>query len=246
MMATAEVLFSLYEAALEPARARLEQGRALESVLAGSDAAKFARFMIFVSAFGLGMTEPVPQWIRRAGERSSELGFTELGRALVARARHEGEHYKLMLRDLDKLTDFYAAEYGPGAFDVDALLAEPYPPGVESYRRLREELIAGSAPFAELAVDYELEALSVRVGPRLLDRVGRLLGTRLLEALSLVDEQALVDARHTRFNQNELVRLLSQDARVARPLVQAGTRALDAYGAFLDDCWLRAERPTPR
>jgi hypothetical protein len=38
-------VFALYETAVEPARRRLERGRALESVLGDADAAKLARFM---------------------------------------------------------------------------------------------------------------------------------------------------------------------------------------------------------
>src|SRR6476659_9926591 len=124
--ASEEVLMLLYETAVEPARERVERGHVLGSALGDADGPTLARFLIFFSAFGVGMTEPVPDWIQRAGERTSELGHVELGRALSARARREAGHHELMIRDLHRLTAFYAENYGPSALFPDALLAEPY------------------------------------------------------------------------------------------------------------------------
>jgi len=238
--ASEEVLILLYETAVEPARERLDRGHVLGSALGDADGPTLARFLIFFSAFGVGMTEPVPDWIRRAGERASELGYVDLGRALSAHARHEAGHHELMIRDLRRLTAFYAEKYGPSALCADALLAEPYPPGVLRYRALHEEVIRGKAPFSQIAIEYEIEALSVRAGPRLLSRVGRVLGNDVLASLSFVEEHVALDVGHTRFNRAELARLLSNEPEVSFTLVDAGVSALEAYGAFLDDCWARA------
>ena len=62
-------------------------------------------FMLHYSAFGISMTHPVEGWIRRAGERCKDTGYSALGDALIKHARHEAGHHRLMIADLWTLAD---------------------------------------------------------------------------------------------------------------------------------------------
>ena len=68
-------------------------------------------FMLHYSAFGISMTHPVEGWIRRAGERCNDTGYSALGEALIKHARHEAGHHRLMVADLWSLADAWNAEH---------------------------------------------------------------------------------------------------------------------------------------
>ena len=61
--------------------------------------------LINLNALGVGMTEPVEQWIRRAGKRGGELGLPDLAKALDGHARQEADHHLPMQEDLRRLID---------------------------------------------------------------------------------------------------------------------------------------------
>ena len=112
------------------------------------------------------MTRPVEGWISRAGEKCRERGFDELGNTLVAHAKHEAAHHKLMIADLWALVERWNANFN-ARIDPVALSQKKPPESIQHYRDLHEQIIAGNAPFAQIALEYEIEALSVRYGARL-------------------------------------------------------------------------------
>jgi hypothetical protein len=197
-----------YEARLEAARA----GFARRVAGVRPDRAFLVRF----SGYGVGMTEPVEGWIRRAGERCMALGLRDIGAALVAHARHEADHHRMMLADLRYLGG------------DPSLAIPPWPPGVAAYRRMHESIIKGPSPWAQIAVEYEIEALSVTYGPQLLAQSPL--------TLSFVVEHVAIDEAHTAFNRRHLAALLKDHPEFLESLVDAGQRALATYGQFLDDC----------
>lgn len=197
-----------YEARLEAARAAF--ARRVEHVRPDRD------FLTRFSGYGVGMTEPVEGWIRHAGERCIALGLHDIGAALVAHARHEADHHRMMLADLRYLGG------------NPSLAAPPWPPGVAAYRRMHETIIEGPSPWAQIAVEYEIEALSATYGPQLLAQSPM--------TLSFVVEHVAIDEAHTAFNRRHLTALLKDHPEFLDSLVDAGRHALETYGQFLDDC----------
>ena len=51
------------------------------------------------------MTQPVEEWIRRAGVKCQKIGLSSLGKALIKHARHEAGHHRFMIADLWTLVD---------------------------------------------------------------------------------------------------------------------------------------------
>jgi hypothetical protein len=225
-----------YQSRLEPARRRFAACDAVTTVLSPAlDPETLELFLINYCSLGIGMTEPVEGWIRRAGERCAAIGLPDLGRSLVLHSAHEAGHHLMMIEDTRKLVARWNSRH-VRPLDVEQLLRRPPSPGVERYRALHENVIAGDAPFAQLAIELEIENLSVVHGPRLLGRCAERLGPEIMAGLSFLEEHVAVDVGHTKFNMRELDRLLGRHPTFLDALVSAGTAALAAYAEFLDDC----------
>ena len=229
-------LLGEYEARLAAARERFERHSAVRALFHNPiDSVTLEAFLISFAIVGVRMTEPVEGWIRRAGMRCGELGLQDLARALAAHAQQEADHHLLMLADARALVQRWNQTRRP-ELELDALLHLPPTPGVVAYTSLHERLIAGPTPYAQLAIEYEIEMLSVTYGPRLLERCARILGKERLEGLSFLSDHVALDASHTNFNRIQLGRLLEERPGFLDPLVSAGSEALDAYAMFLGDC----------
>ena len=230
-----------YEPRVELARSRFAHGAALTEVLAPSVAPeRLELFFIHFCALGVQMTEPVDGWIRRAGEKCDALGLHDLGRSLVAHAKHEAGHHLMMIADTRKLVASWNTRRA-FALDADSLLSLAATAGVTRYASLHEEVIAGGAPYGQLAIELEIERLSVTAGPLVLGQCARVLGREALAGLSFLEEHVAVDAGHTKFNELQMERLLAERPEFAEELADAGSRALDAYGAFFADCMAHAD-----
>jgi hypothetical protein len=180
------------------------------------------------------MTRPVEGWIRRAGQRCIELGFDELGESLLGHAQHEAGHDALFRDDAISLAWRWNG-HGP-KIDVDLLLAQPPTAGVRRYARLHEECIGGPTPYCQLAIEYEIERLSVVLGPDFIAATIAACGPEIRRCLSFVEEHVLLDQGHTRLNERQLRRFVENHPGALPALVEAGSAALDAYGGYLDDC----------
>jgi hypothetical protein len=163
-------LLEEYESRLFIARERFDQHPAVRALFRDPiDPVTLEAFLISFAIVGVRMTAPVEGWIRRAGRRCGELGLEHLARALGAHAHQEADHHLLMLADARLLVERWNKARKP-ELDVDVLLELPPTAGVAAYATLHEGLISGPTPYGQLAIEYEIEMLSVTYGPRLLER----------------------------------------------------------------------------
>ncbi len=228
--------FENYELALIPARQRFADNPKFRAMTASDvDPALLELFLMHFTALGVGMTEPVDGWIRRAGERCRATGLEELGRALTMHAKHEAGHHLMMIEDTKKLAERWNARHAP-QISATELLALGATPGVTRYRELHETVIAGEAPYGQLAIEYEIEMLSIVHGRALIANCVARLGSDIVKGLSFLEEHVEIDAGHTKFNAAELGRLVDRHPSFVQPLAAAGADALGAYAMFLDDC----------
>src|ERR1700722_12014253 len=154
------LLATLYEPAVGGARASFLRDSSLDTVLDDRvDADRLELFFIYFCALGVQMTQPVESWIEGAGQRCTDLGWRDLGRALRMHARHEADHHLMMIEDTRVLVQRRNVRLGH-SLRADDLIAWPPTAGVRRYVRLHEQVIAGSTPFAQLAIEYEIENLS--------------------------------------------------------------------------------------
>lgn len=229
-----------YEDLVAPARRHFTESFAVQSLQHNADSALCELFLIYFCALGVHMTEPVESWIRRAATRSARMGLPRLGRALRSHAAAEANHHLLMIADLRSLAARWNERNSPPV-DPDALLSRAFSPGVLAYRRLHEDNIDGETPFAQVAIEYEIEMLPLRFGDLVLARCIELLGMDILSSLSFITQHIELDGAHTDLNAQMLTDLLEKAPWSLPALATAGSAALRAYADFLGDCVRLAE-----
>lgn len=233
---------TLYEPHVRAARAQAESHAFLAELFATS-APELERFLAEYCARGVHVTEPVEGWIRRAGERTKQVGLSAVGEALIKHAAHEANHHEMFVEDTRMLVERINRR-GRGQLSADALMAQPLTEGMQKYIALHEDVIASDLPFAQVAIELEIERLSTTVLPQLLEHFQRVLGREVLMQLSFLTEHAALDIGHTHLNTRMMEQLLTERPEAAERIAQIGAAALSAYMQFFDEC-LRQVRGEP-
>jgi hypothetical protein len=235
-----------YTPRLVRARDLVAHSGILRTILADdADPKVLARFLIEYCSLGVQMTEPVEGWIARAGQRCIATGFEEVGKSLVNHATHEAGHHHMFMDDTRKLVAHGAARYGWN-LDPEALFARPPTRAMEHYITLHEETIAGPIPYAQVAIELEIERLSVVLVPKLLAQVERVLGTEVTSSLTFLSSHAELDVGHTHLNSRMMDTVLRLRPESAGDLTRIGAEAMFVYMAFFEECWEMAQRACAR
>ncbi|CAM4031917.1 hypothetical protein HRD49_05130 [Corallococcus exiguus] len=198
-------------------------------------------FLIQLCALGVYMTEPVDGWIRRAGEACVKAGMVDVGEKLITHAKHEAGHHLMMVEDTKNLVASWNARRFP-KLDAEALMAQAPTPAMQEYRQIHEETIAGPMPGGQVAIEYEIENLSVVFAPRLIEQCKAVLGPDVMNSLSFIKEHVELDVGHTALNEVMLNKLLGQKPEHAATIAKTGARALDIYLRFYGDCMAKARQ----
>ncbi|MGW0586218.1 hypothetical protein [Streptosporangium sp. NPDC002607] len=224
-----------YEGSLQASRRRfLEDAAVSEISSADADERLFARWMLRFNAHGVHMTHDVEHWISSAGVRCGELGMEKLEKALKAHARAEAGHDRMMVTDAKAIADWWQERFGE-PLDTELLLAAPPLASTNFYAKLHEKVISGPRPFLQLAIEYEIERLSITIGPTLLVNCQRVFGSDPA-CYSFLAEHVELDAGRTAFNQRQLGELLKQFPDALDLMVETGKTALTWYAAFMAEC----------
>ncbi len=226
-----------YEATMAPYR--LTFNNVLENLLTERNPRTLMLFWIYFSANGVSMTEPVEDWIKRAGDRCKALGYIKLGEKLCEHAIHEANHHLMMIEDTKQLVILWNQRYTP-LLDAKTLLNTPIHETVVTYRDLHEDTINSNHPYGQITIEYEIENLSATYGPAILKHAFEVLGEDIQNALSFVDEHARLDVGHTKYNRKALINFMKEHPEALPELVRAGKAALSAYWGFLDHCYQQA------
>jgi hypothetical protein len=229
-----------YNQLLGPARKRFEASPGLNAIRSNNDPRFLEAFLLYFSAIGAQMTEPVESWIRRAAFRCAALGFADHAEALTRHAKAEAGHHLMMIADLRSLAVHWNSRHTP-AVDADELLRSVPSYGASRYCLVHEENIAGETPYAQIAIEYEIELLPLRYGGLFVARCLEIFGPEILSSMSFVTEHIDLDIGHTHFNAQQLSMLIDLLPECLASLVAAGGAALDAYAQFLTDCVELAE-----
>ncbi|MBH8561556.1 hypothetical protein I8748_05085 [Nostoc sp. CENA67] len=229
-------LYQTYESKIENARIRFEQNSGFEEILTGEvDPRVLELYLIYFNALGVAMTDVVEDWISRAGDRCLQLGYTELGQLLKTHAQQEAGHHLMMIDDTHALVSSWNNRRTPQQ-DAQWFLSQPRGESTQLYRQLHEDVIASETPFAQVAIEYEIEMLSVRYGSQLIQRCQQVLGNSIIQGLSFMEEHVSVDVGHTQLNAKLLKNFLGKHPEHVDVMVEVGAKALDAYAGFLNHC----------
>ena len=130
--------------------------------------------------------------------------------------------------------------YG-GSMSTHEIMSLKTPESSQSYVKLHEQIIKGTSPFAQVAIEFEIERLSINLAPQWLENIIFRLGSQFRDGLTFLEEHILIDQGHTKFNTNLLEKCLEETNDISS-LISAGTEALICYQDFLNDCKIEAER----
>lgn len=227
---------NIYERRIERTRNAIAEVPVIRRLLArGIEPDVLARFLIEYCSLGVQMTEPVEGWIARAGARCIELGLQEVGASLCDHARHEAGHHLMFISDTEQLVARWNARRASSLSAAD-LIARPRTAAIQSYIELHEQTIASELPFGQVAIELEIERLSVVLLPDLLRQFERVLGREVVDSLSFLGSHAALDVGHTHMNTRMMAKVLTLRPESAGELVRIGGEALLVYMRFLEEC----------
>lgn len=228
----------LYDPLLVEARERLGSDLILAKLASPSiDPTTFHRFLIEYSARSVAMTEQVDSWIRRAGERCNALGVPSIGAELEKHAHHEEGHHLMLIEDTKNLVEVWNREYPTAELDPEQLIAQPLAPATQAYIDLHEDVIKGEHPYAQVAIELEIEGLALSWAPEFVANVKGVLGDLVHGKLSFLHEHIALDVGHTAFNRRLMNKLLELRGGDVEQIADAGKRALHTYLDFLGQVW---------
>ncbi|MGD8861445.1 MAG: hypothetical protein PVI30_15660 [Myxococcales bacterium] len=241
-MNEASPLQTLYEPRMKRARELVGAAGILERLLSPQMTPRvLRRFLIEYCSLGVQITEPVEGWIRRAGEACVQQDLQKVGRALIDHAAHEAGHHEMFIADTRALVGAHR-EAGGGTLDAQALIDRPPTRAMRHYIELHEETLASPMPFGQVAIELEIERLSVTLLPALMQQFRRVLGEDVVDALSFLGSHAQLDVGHTRINERIMNELLLQRPAAVGDLARIGAEAMFVYLAFFEECLGAAER----
>jgi hypothetical protein len=202
------------------------------------------RFLIEWTSRAVHITRPVTDWIGRAAQRCLDMGLTSVGELLTGQTRHQEGDHLLFVEDARALVERWNRRFRP-ILDADALLARPPTAGMFGYIDLHERNITGPTPFAQVSIEYELEALFVNLLPPLRHNLERVLGKEVVHGLSFLDGHLELDFGHTAHLRRMLETLMQALPLADEALAAAGAAALRSYLQCLSECLdvARTQRP---
>lgn len=190
-------------------------------------------FWINFCSLGIGMTNQVESFIKKAGENCLEKGFSEMGKLLIKHAKQEKGHELLMMKDTENLINLWNT-YFNDKLDLSVFKdAKDQSKSVKNYQDLHEEIINGPHPYAQIAIEYEIENLSIEYGPKILMHTQKILGTQIIEHLSFIEHHIALDEGHTNFNRQAMTRFLQKNPSSLPILIDTGKKALKSYLEYL-------------
>lgn len=226
--------FIEYNRLVHPERVHFAQSPGLRIYTGELSPKKLHAFLIAWSHFSIKMTEPVEGWIARAGERSTELGFESIGKKLKHHASQEADHDVMLVEDLAVLVDRWNAAYGDDLSVAD-LNEMRLPENTNAYVDIHENTIASSHPYAQVAIEFEIERISVAFGPHMVENVINTLGANFEQGIGFLAHHVLLDQGHTKFNKALLEECFAVGGDV-NVLAQTGVEVLRIYADFLTEC----------
>lgn len=202
------------------------------------------RFLVHFSAIGYHMTHGIPQWFRNAGQACLAKGFTVAGQDLIHHADEEDGHHLWFESDLKSLLRMHQKRAGT-LLGHEAILQSSRADCVDNYVRLHEGVIHSEQPFAWLALKYEIELLSLDLGPRFIGKCVEELGFEILKCLSFVNKHTMADIDHIKSDIEGLKQILEARPDAIDTMVRTGEESIEAYARFFEEAFARARIVLP-
>lgn len=192
-------------------------------------------FMIHWNALNAGLTEPIPVYLKRAGERCEEMGLNSMAEFFYEHEHEEDGHENWAIDDVEELVALWNQEEPNYQLNTQELLAKKMSPAVKRYHQLHEQVLEGNSPWAELAIDIEIELLSTSYGPILVKKWIDCMGQSSLSKISFLHKHVTADVGHTDTNFDVVDQFISEHPESVEMLAETAAAALNVYADFLED-----------
>ncbi|MDI2590211.1 hypothetical protein POF45_02035 [Pseudomonas sp. 681] len=192
-------------------------------------------FMIHWCAMSAALTTPIPEYLATAGVRCEALGLTDLAEFFKEHTEEEDGHHEWAAADTHKLVKLWNEQQPALQLDAEELLFTNMTASVRNYHQLHRDVVSGDAPWAELAIDVEIELITTQYGPPLLKACASALCEESRKSISFLAEHVNFDFGHTDTNFRVVAELIEAKPEFTAHLVSIGERALDTYGDFLGE-----------
>lgn len=226
--------FKKYNALIHPQRVEFMLSPGINVFMAQNRPQKLHAFLLTWTAFSIKMTEKVETWIKQAGEQCESLAFKEVGAKLKYHAAQEAGHDQMLVADLKVLINKWNLLYNDNLTEND-IFKLGQPQNTDEYVALHENTIKGQHPYTQVAMEYEIERISIMFGPKIIENIIYTLGEDFEPAISFLTDHVLLDQGHTKFNIDLMERCFAAQADLNQ-LVHTGKTALKIYAGFLNDC----------
>ncbi len=236
--------YNFYNKSMHASRVNFMKSHGIQTFTGELDTLKLNSFLIVWTYWSIKMTEQVEGWIRRAGESCVKSNLVEVGSQLKRHSAQEANHDQMLVADLDYLLIEWNKKYSD-QLTTSILETMGMPNASNKYISLHEMVINGSAPYSQVAIEFEIERISVMYGPKMLENVLYVLGSEYAKGLSFLTDHVLLDQGHTKFNADLLERCFKSNANVFE-LISTGEAALNIYAEFLNQCSNIADKISER
>lgn len=192
-------------------------------------------FMIHWNALNAGLTEPIPMYLKRAGERCQNMGLGFMADFFYEHEHEEDGHEDWAIDDVKELVSLWNKEEPNHKLDAKNLLAKKISPTVKRYHELHEQIIEGGSPWAELAIDVEIELIATTYGPVLVRKWIDCMGQESLSKVSFLDKHVSADVGHTKTNFQIVDRFISEHPESVNVLLKTASDVLNIYADYLEE-----------
>ena len=228
--------FLTYQKSLHPVRNKMIFSDTIKQFVSEEDPKSFLSHLIMWTGLGVKNTDQVATWIRKSAEQCKKLGFQKVGDTLARHADHEADHHLMLIEDVKFLTDHFNNQYDT-QIDPDEIINKPPISATEEYISIHEEAFSGESPYTQIAIEFEMEQLSVSVGPRLMENVKWVLGEEIVKkGMTFIDHHAELDIGHTVFNAKLMTMCFENHRDTLNPMIETGKRTLQIYERFISQC----------
>ena len=222
-----------YHDGMSKYRAEFHEKNAFGPLLKSDDKREILSFFIYFSGLGIKMTEPVEDWIERAGKKCKEIGLEKIGKKLERHAAQEAGHHNMMIEDLEALS-LYWNEFNSVKIQPDEV-RKITTDGILKYGQVHEDTIENK-PFGQVSIEYEIELLSLKYGSDIVNHFRKKLGWESSKGLSFLEDHIELDVGHTKFNEKLLNDVLTLNSGYLDDLIISGNEALSSYCLFTNNC----------
>ncbi len=181
------------------------------------------------------MTEPLSRWVNEAATRCQQQGYGNLAEDLKNYADIGFQRHTLFQRDVTSLVKWFNKQFF-WDLEASAFLQSTVCEGVMQYLECHERALAGSAPFTELAIQFEMERLEMIHGYSLIQLCVMRFGKSILKQLSAFRHQMRLNRQRTTLLEQMLQSFLLEHPEKLPEICDAGIDTLQSYAQYLLDC----------